>query len=271
MTALLGAASLAVLLAPVGRPALRLRDIAGRHGSVDRELPWGSVIGATVCVTAVLLWGLSAGVTAVMVAAAVRWQVTRRRRQTRALRAIDGLLTALSAMIAELSVGAPPAHACRQAAVEMPATAADSPETAIGEMLRHMAGRAELGGDVAEGIATGHGGADQAVSRVAAAWRTSERHGLPMVDLLGAVRDDLLARRRAADRTRAALAGARATAMVLSALPLLGIGLGQAIGADPVAVLLGGGIGGILLVVGTGLVIGGQVWSEHIIGKVAAP
>src|SRR5699024_11225229 len=77
----------------------------------------------------------------------------------------------------------------------------------------------------------------------AAAWRLAEQHGLGMADLLETVRDDLTARRDHARRIDAGMAGARATAAVLAALPALGIALGQPMGAAPLSVLLGGGIG----------------------------
>ena len=49
------------------------------------------------------------------------------------------------------------------------------------------------------------------------------------------------------------MAGARTTAAVLAGLPVLGIGLGQLIGADPSSFLLSGGAGGWLLVIGVAL------------------
>ena len=51
----------------------------------------------------------------------------------------------------------------------------------------------------------------------------------------------------------------------------LGIGLGQAMGASPLAVLTGGGLGGILLVIGVGLVAVGLWWTEKITAKVMTP
>ena len=64
-----------------------------------------------------------------------------------------------------------------------------------------------------------------------------------------------------------ALQGPKATAMVLSILPVVGIGMGGLLGADPLHFLLGGGIGGTLLVTGTGLTTAGFVWSQRIMGR----
>ena len=60
-------------------------------------------------------------------------------------------------------------------------------------------------------------------------------------------------------------AGARTTAAVLAGMPVLGIALGQAIGADPVAFLLSGGAGGVLLVIGITLSCLGLLWSDRIV------
>jgi hypothetical protein len=53
----------------------------------------------------------------------------------------------------------------------------------------------------------------------------------------------------------------------LSILPVVGIGMGGLLGADPLHYLLGGGTGGVLLVAGTGLTTAGFVWSQRIMGK----
>ena len=160
----------------------------------------------------------------------VHHRMTLQRRTDELDAGLGLLLDAVAVMIAELSVGAHPARACRQAADDV-SRGGVGEAGAVAGVLTQMAGRAELGGDVAEGIQGAGLSHQSSWDRVAVAWRTAERHGLPMADLLGAVRDDLVARRRFAERTRAALAGARATAAVLALLPLLGIGLGQAMGA----------------------------------------
>lgn len=66
------------------------------------------------------------------------------------------------------------------------------------------------------------------------------------------------------------MAGARATAAILAGLPVLGVLLGQLIGAQPLRFLLGGHAGGWLLVVGTMLVCGGLLWSDRITDRVAS-
>jgi len=51
---------------------------------------------------------------------------------------------------------------------------------------------------------------------------------------------------------------------VLAGLPLLGVGLGELVGADPVSFLLSGGFGGWLLVIGVILACAGLLWSDRI-------
>jgi tight adherence protein B len=78
---------------------------------------------------------------------------------------------------------------------------------------------------------------------------------------------DIVERERFSTRVDAGMAGARTTAAVLAGLPVLGIGLGQAIGADPLRFLLSGGAGGWLLVVGVVLACCGLLWSDRITGR----
>ena len=74
------------------------------------------------------------------------------------------------------------------------------------------------------------------------------------------------ARQRFSTQVAAKLAGARATATILAALPVLGVLLGQLIGAHPLRFLLGAG--GWLLVAGTTLACGGLLWSDRITDRV---
>ena len=94
------------------------------------------------------------------------------------------------------------------------------------------------------------------------------RNGVPTASLLEALRRDLVQRAEFVARTEAGLAGPRATAMVLAGLPVLGLGLGELMGAHPVGVLLGSPFGSILLVLGVVLAAVGVVWSDAIVDKV---
>ena len=206
--------------------------------------------------------GMATGIVAVTGIGLRRRSVRRAERDGRR----DELRRALSFMIAEMSVGAPVVLACRSAADEL---ARDGPSSVSAELAR-MAARAELGGDPADIAVGGDAGAprDAGMDRLATAWAASSTRGLPMADLLAMLRSDLSARADHASRTRAGLAGPRATAMVLALLPILGIGLGHLMGAAPLAVLLSPGIGSILLVVGAALASAGVWWTNSITEKV---
>jgi tight adherence protein B len=96
------------------------------------------------------------------------------------------------------------------------------------------------------------------------AWSLADRYGIPLADLLDAVRSDTEQRVRFAAEVQARLAGPRATAAVLAGLPLLGLVLGHAVGAAPLRVLSETSAGQGLLVIGTGLVCAGVLWSARL-------
>lgn len=99
------------------------------------------------------------------------------------------------------------------------------------------------------------------VAAVRAAARLAVDVGAPTAALLERVAMAVGRDAEAAAGRRAALAGPRATARVLGWLPGVGLLLGVALGADPVAVLLDGGRGTVLLLVGAGLLGAGRWWS----------
>lgn len=100
---------------------------------------------------------------------------------------------------------------------------------------------------------------------LAAVWAVSERSGAPAATVLDRVEEDLRTTVRQQREIAAQLAGARSTAALLALLPLLGIGLGAAMGADPLFVLLGTPAGQLALLVGVGLDAAGLLWTSRII------
>ncbi len=173
------------------------------------------------------------------------------------------MAAALEILVGELAVGAHPMHAFT--------AAADESAGRVAEGLRAVAARARLGADVVGGLmAAGTGSAVPAYwCRLAAFWKLAAEHGLPMVALVRAAQRDIVERHRFTERLDAGLAGARATAAILAGLPLLGVALGELVGARPVAFLLGGAPGGYLLIVGTALAAAGMAWSDRIIGRLS--
>lgn len=158
-----------------------------------------------------------------------------------------------------LDAGASPAEAATRAAAHVP-------ENATAQLRR----------DVTQFAAAANRGAapprleTPELERVACLWALSTTRGIPVARLLGLARDEIDAALRHRAATTAALAGPKTTACVLTLLPLGGLGMGAAMGAHPLALLLSPGIGSILLVAGTALTSAGVVASSEIIRRAAA-
>jgi tight adherence protein B len=256
--------ALVPLVVPGSSAAARLAPL--RHRSTAAAHP--RLVPAAVVVigaTAVGLLALGpAGALAGGGAAAV-WR--RRRARSREARttaaAAAELADALGRITEELRAGAHPASA-------LAGVQADGPHARA--VLGPAATAAALGDGVPAALAAQaecHPGVAGDVERVARAWALAERHGVPPVDLLATVVADMRWRMAHGRGVRAQLAGPRATAAVLTALPGLGVALGELIGAAPLAVLRSGVLGQVLVVVGVGLAAAGAAWTDRII-RVAA-
>ena len=110
-------------------------------------------------------------------------------------------------------------------------------------------------------------GAVQRARAVVAAAHLSDELGSPLAGTLERVAAAVAADEEAEGARRAALAGPRATAQVLAWLPLLGVALGALLGADPVGVVLGGGLGTTSAVVGLLLVVLGRWWTSALLSR----
>lgn len=258
--------ALAALWWPTPRVAFRIGAMSGQLQ--PRAAPTRSAqvtVGAGAMAAVAAVGNVTVAVALTIIAIMGGW-LWRRAAAARASETVEAdLVAAMSSVVAELSVGSPPSVAYANAGREI----ADSrPESDVARALTTVATTIELGGTI-----TG-AQVPQSVSRcggwtaMATAWDIGHSCGVPMRDLLESARADLVARRSFAARTHAGLAGPRATAAVLALLPILGIGLGQALGADPIRILAGGGMGGILLVVGTALGATGLWWSLRIADRV---
>lgn len=235
------------------RPARRHRRGIGRPRLATPLLAAG---GAGVGFLVAGCGGGLAG-TAVALTAWRRWRARRDERER--IRAADGLAGALALLVAELRAGAHPAEAAMGAAQDADPLAVSA--------LTCLAATAKLGGDVAEALERAAGGQTAvaaSLARLAGAWTLAERHGLPLAEVLDAVRRDLDQRVRFARQVHAKMAGPRASATVLAVLPALGVLLGETIGADPLHVLAATAPGQGLLVVGVVLVCAGVRWSARL-------
>jgi tight adherence protein B len=245
--------ALAVVVAPSRHRLLPPRS-RGRRSPM-------TVAAVALGAGAVALLPLSAAVAA---AVGVATLVIRRRRmvarRARAREAV-ALQSALDVLVGELGIGAHPVSAFEVAAGEVAGPVAAT--------LGAVAARARLGADVAAGLRSSAASSRLPGHwlRLALFWRLAQAHGLAIATLMRAAHRDIAERERFTARVDAGMAGARATAAVLAGLPVLGIGLGQLIGADPVGFLFSGGLGGWLLVAGVMLACGGLLWSDAITGR----
>lgn len=98
-----------------------------------------------------------------------------------------------------------------------------------------------------------------------AAGRLAARTGAPLADVLDRVGAAMARDAESAGQRTAALAGPRATARLLAWLPASGVVLGFLLGADPLAVLLDGGAGTLLLVLGALLTAAGRAWNGRCV------
>ncbi|GGO05121.1 hypothetical protein GCM10011576_07300 [Micromonospora parathelypteridis] len=115
-----------------------------------------------------------------------------------------------------------------------------------------------------EAAAVGRDGSDRLRRLTSAAVRLADRTGAPLAELVERIEADARATDRGQAAAAAQAAGARATAWLLAALPVGGIGLGYGIGVDPVAVLLHSTVGGACAVVAVALQVVGLLWAERL-------
>ena len=138
-----------------------------------------------------------------------------------------------------------------------------------GEPFAAAARAAATGGSPVPVLRAGRGSAEvvSAARGTAAAWEVCERTGAPLALVLArlarVLRDDGQARAA----REVAMAGPRATAKILAALPVLGVGLGMAMGANPVAVLLETAAGRACGVAGGTLAVLGWWWTAALTGR----
>ena len=181
----------------------------------------------------------------------LRWNdPTGRRAAARRRAAVIELCSALGAEL-------------RSGATARDAMIAASRDIAAVEHLAAVAAAAH--GDVAQVLrATAEREGGAGLRRLAACWQVSERSGsglAPSVSRLAAtLRDEEQVRREVA----AQLAGPRASAVLLALLPVFGLAMGNALGANPLGMLVGTPLGRGCLVLGLVLEAAGLLWTARI-------
>lgn len=108
----------------------------------------------------------------------------------------------------------------------------------------------------------------EGLAALAACWRATERHGVALTEAVGGIEDGLRAEQQRRLSLAAELAGVRATAALLGVLPVLGLALGSALGANPVHTMLTQPVGEACLLVGFLLEVAGLRWTDRLVGAV---
>jgi len=183
-----------------------------------------------------------------------RSPTSRRQRRAREVRSVADFCAALAA---ELRAGQPPSVAWSRLW---------GSTKLVSSSQAHAVGyRADIPSVLrAASTGLGHGG----LERVAACWEVGENSGAGLAAALDRIAQSLQAEREISAEIDGQLAGSRATARLLAALPILALALGEALGADPLEILLTTGYGWLCLLLGVGLSVLGSRWIEQQIRSV---
>ncbi|WP_346071215.1 type II secretion system F family protein [Streptomyces cheonanensis] len=233
-------------------PGARLRArVRPPADGTARAVLWCLAAGGLVA-----LWGRSplplvaAGLAAPLVVRGLR----RRRKRRRAEERRESVIGFCRAVAAEVRAGRQPWQA-------ITATGTGS----LGAAGTAVLAAARYGGDVPGALSTAaqRPGAD-GLRAVAACWRVAVDSGASLAAGLEKVAEALRAEQDQREEVRAQLAGPRATAALLAALPLFGLLMGTAMGARPLEVLLHSVPGLVCLLLGGLLELAGLAWVAAI-------
>ncbi|GHC72980.1 type II secretion system F family protein [Streptomyces flavofungini] len=253
-------------LLPAGGPAWESwwrRATTRVRGRVGHEA-WLLVGGAVIGLLGESVLPLVAGAVGMPLAGrARRAGEAARARERRA----DAVIALCGTLAGEVRAGRQPGQALRTAA-EVGSEAGPGVGSESGGVVgRGLGGAragvlaaARFGGDVPGALreAARAPGAEGLLG-LAACWRVAVDRGAGLAAGLERLEGALRAERDQRADLRAQLAGARSTALMLAGLPVLGLLMGAALGAEPLRVLLHTGAGLGCLVVG-GLFEGVGVW-----------
>ncbi|MGX1950929.1 type II secretion system F family protein [Streptomyces anulatus] len=198
-----------------------------------------------------------------------RW-LRRRAGAREAERAATAVAALCGAVVGELRAGREPGQALlvalREGLAEDCSSVTPASTGRLGEAEAAVLAAARFGGDVPAALrqaaqGPGLGG----LSGMAACWRVAVDGGAGLATGLERLEATLREDRRRRDELRAQLAGAWSTVVVLALLPAAGLGLGAALGAEPLRVLLHTPGGLACLAVGAFLEAAGLYWACRIV------
>ncbi|MFE9251024.1 type II secretion system F family protein [Streptomyces sp. NPDC007088] len=217
---------------------------------------WCPVAGVLAAVgTASVLPLLLGGLSMPLVRRASRGRAVRRARASRT----DAVITLCGVLAGEVRAGRQPAAGLLTALREC---------GGLGGAEAAVVAAARFGGDVPGALrsASGEPGAEGLVG-LAACWRVAVDRGAGLAAGLERLERSLTAERDQRADLEAQLTGARATALLLAGLPLLGLLVGTALGANPLRVLLHTSAGLMCLGVGGALEAVGLWWALGLVRR----
>ncbi|MGG7572322.1 type II secretion system F family protein [Streptomyces sirii] len=230
---------------------------AGRRWSVGR---WGAIGREAWCLPAGVALGALGGSPLPVLASPVAMFLVRRRLAARgAERARDRraaqVIGLCAAVAGELRAGRQPAQAL---------LAAGSP--GLGEAGSEVVAAARYGGDVPQALrSAARAPGAEGLTGMAACWQVAVEGGAGLASGLERIAAGLRAQRDQREELSAQLAGPRTTALMLALLPVGGLLMGSALGADPLRVLLHTPAGWGCLAAGGLLEWGGVAWTARIV------
>ncbi|MFD4973735.1 type II secretion system F family protein [Streptomyces sp. NPDC058424] len=230
-----------------------LRGLAQVRGRLRAEW-WALAAGMVLAVLGASVLPVVAGAVGVPLLRRTRLARAARRRQERRA---DAVIALCGALAGEVRAGRQPGEALLCAARD---------SGGLGDTQAAVLAAARFGGDVPAALAAAarQPGAE-GLRGLAACWRVAVDQGAGLAAGLDRLECALRVERDQRADLRAQLLGARATAVMLAGLPVLGLLLGTAMGADPLRVLLHTGAGLGCLAIGGVLEGAGLWWALRIV------
>jgi tight adherence protein B len=237
------------------RPSGPARPTEARAGPAPRGRSFVAVVAIVAATSAMRgpALGLAAGT--VVGLAVVLARDRRNRRSLTAHRRV--CLAAMRTLIGELEAGSQPA-------VALEAAASAGPQVA--PVFRAAAAAAARGGDAGAVLVAG----PPDVRRLGLAWQLAEGTGMALGGVLARAAGDLAAAEDQRRTVDVALAGPRSSAAVLALLPGLGCVMGMAMGARPLAFLIGSNAGRVVCCAGVLLDAAGVLWLRGLLRRAEA-
>ena len=216
--------------------------------------PWrmGFLVGIVGLVAGVFAQPVTVVAGLLMVGITVAWVVQARMGQKRALKQAKEVARAAQVLESLLALGHVPISALSLASGECP-------------IFEPAVAAVRMGGDpweIMEHMSKVPGQAG--LVQIGQAWRVCQVSGASMRESLETVRKNLEEDANTAGVIAGELAGPRATGQILAVLPLFGMGMAYAVGANPTQFFTEGVLGRSCLLLGIGLGCLGLVWSELV-------